>query len=48
MPVSRDAGRFLYGVASSINAKRIVEFGSSFGISAITSRLVCAITAAAK
>lgn len=35
MPVSRDAGRFLYGVARSIAAKRIVEFGSSFGISTI-------------
>lgn len=35
MPVSRDAGRFLYGVARSIVAKRIVEFGSSFGISTI-------------
>lgn len=35
MPVSRDAGRFLYGVARSMAAKRIVEFGSSFGISTI-------------
>ncbi len=35
MPVSQDAGRFLYGVARSIAAKRIVEFGSSFGISTI-------------
>jgi predicted O-methyltransferase YrrM len=35
MPVSRDAGRFLYGVARSIRAKQIVEFGSSFGISTI-------------
>jgi predicted O-methyltransferase YrrM len=35
LPVSRDAGRFLYGVARSIPAKRIVEFGTSFGVSTI-------------
>ena len=35
LPISRDAGRFLYGVARSIAAKRIVEFGSSFGVSTI-------------
>lgn len=35
MPVSRDAGRFLYAVARSISARRIVEFGTSFGISTI-------------
>jgi predicted O-methyltransferase YrrM len=35
MPVSRDAGRFLYAVSRSINARRIVEFGTSFGISTI-------------
>jgi predicted O-methyltransferase YrrM len=35
MPVSRDAGRFLYGVARATAAKRIVEFGTSFGISTI-------------
>lgn len=35
LPVSRDAGRFLYAVARSIPAKRIVEFGTSFGISTI-------------
>jgi len=35
LPISRDTGRFLYGVARSIAAKRIVEFGSSFGVSTI-------------
>jgi len=35
LPVSRDAGRFLYGVVRSTAAKRIVEFGTSFGISTI-------------
>lgn len=35
LPVSRDAGRFLYVTARSISAKRIVEFGTSFGISTI-------------
>ena len=35
LPVSRDAGRFLYAVARSIVAKRIVEFGTSFGVSTI-------------
>jgi predicted O-methyltransferase YrrM len=35
LPVSRDAGRFLYAVARSIAAKRIVEFGTSFGVSTI-------------
>jgi predicted O-methyltransferase YrrM len=35
LPISRDAGRFLYGLARSIAAKRIVEFGSSFGVSTI-------------
>jgi predicted O-methyltransferase YrrM len=35
LPVSRDAGRFIYAVARSISAKRIVEFGTSFGISTI-------------
>src|SRR5208337_2977041 len=35
LPVSKDAGRFLYAVARSISAKRIVEFGTSFGVSAI-------------
>ena len=35
LPVSRDAGRCLYAVLRSISAKRIVEFGTSFGISTI-------------
>ena len=35
LPVSRDAGKFLYIAARSISAKRIVEFGTSFGISTI-------------
>jgi predicted O-methyltransferase YrrM len=34
VPVSPKQGRFLYSVARSIRAKRVVEFGSSFGISA--------------
>jgi predicted O-methyltransferase YrrM len=35
LPVDRDAGRFLYAVARSMSAKRIVEFGTSFGVSTI-------------
>ena len=35
LPVSSDAGRFLYAVARSISAKRVVEFGTSFGVSTI-------------
>jgi predicted O-methyltransferase YrrM len=35
MPISRDTGRFLYGVARSISAKNIVEFGTSYGVSTI-------------
>ena len=35
MPVSRDEGKFMYQMARSIGAKRIVEFGTSFGISTI-------------
>ena len=35
LPVSRDAGRFLYVLAQSIAAKRIIEFGTSFGVSTI-------------
>lgn len=35
LPVSRDAGRFLYGMVRSMGAKRVVEFGTSFGISTI-------------
>jgi predicted O-methyltransferase YrrM len=33
VPVSRKQGEFLYSVARSLHAKRIVEFGTSFGIS---------------
>jgi predicted O-methyltransferase YrrM len=33
--LSRDQGRFAYLVARSIEAKRIVEFGTSFGVSTI-------------
>lgn len=35
IPVSREQGKFLYLVARTIGAKRIVEFGTSFGISTI-------------
>ena len=35
LPVSQDAGRFLYGVTRSMSAKRVVEFGTSFGVSTI-------------
>ncbi|MBW4594504.1 MAG: class I SAM-dependent methyltransferase [Brasilonema angustatum HA4187-MV1] len=35
MPISRDVGRFFYGVARSISAQRIVEFGTSYGVSTI-------------
>jgi predicted O-methyltransferase YrrM len=35
IPISRAQGRFLYLVARSIAAKRIVEFGTSFGVSTI-------------
>jgi predicted O-methyltransferase YrrM len=35
IPVSREQGDFLYPTARSINAKTIVEFGTSFGISTI-------------
>jgi predicted O-methyltransferase YrrM len=35
LPISRDVGRFLYGVARSISAKHIVEFGTSYGVSTI-------------
>jgi predicted O-methyltransferase YrrM len=35
LPVSRSQGRMLYLVARSIDARRIVEFGTSFGISTI-------------
>jgi predicted O-methyltransferase YrrM len=33
IPISRAQGRFLYLVARSIGARRIVEFGTSFGVS---------------
>lgn len=35
LPLSPDAGRFVYLLARSIGARRIVEFGTSFGISTI-------------
>ena len=35
IPISREQGRFLYLVARTLDAKRIVEFGTSFGISTI-------------
>jgi len=35
IPISRDAGRFLYLTALAIDAKLAIEFGTSFGISAI-------------
>lgn len=35
LPISREAGRFLYAAARSIAARRIVEFGTSFGVSTI-------------
>jgi predicted O-methyltransferase YrrM len=35
MPVSREQGKFLYVTARALGARRIVEFGSSFGISTI-------------
>lgn len=33
LPASRDAGRFLYALTRSIPARRVVEFGTSFGVS---------------
>ena len=35
IPISREQGRFLYLVARSLRAKRIVEFGTSFGVSTL-------------
>ena len=35
IPVSPDAGRFLYLVARAIGARTIVEFGTSFGLSTL-------------
>jgi predicted O-methyltransferase YrrM len=35
LPVSAEAGRFLYLTARAIGARRVVEYGTSFGISTI-------------
>lgn len=35
MPVSREQGRFLYQTVRAVQPKRVVEFGSSFGVSTI-------------
>ncbi len=35
MPVSREQGEFLYRIARACRPKRIVEFGTSFGISSL-------------
>ncbi len=35
LPVSREQGRFLYQTVRAIRARRVVEFGSSFGVSTI-------------
>ena len=35
LPIPRSGGQFLYAVARSISAARIVEFGTSFGVSTI-------------
>jgi predicted O-methyltransferase YrrM len=35
IPVSAECGRFLYLVGRSLGARRVVEFGTSFGISTI-------------
>jgi predicted O-methyltransferase YrrM len=35
LPISQDAGKFLYNIARSIGAKSIVEFGTSYGVSTI-------------
>ena len=35
IPIDHDEGEFMYLLARSINAKKIVEFGTSFGISTI-------------
>lgn len=35
IPVSRDQGRFLYLTARALGARRVVEFGTSFGISTL-------------
>jgi predicted O-methyltransferase YrrM len=41
VPVSRSQGQMLYLIARSIDARRIVEFGTSFGISTIY--MACAV-----
>ncbi len=43
IPISREAGRFLHLTACAIGARSTVEFGTSFGISAIY--LACAMRA---
>jgi predicted O-methyltransferase YrrM len=35
IPISREQGRFLYLTAVAMGARRIVEFGTSFGVSTI-------------
>jgi predicted O-methyltransferase YrrM len=35
LPVSRDTGKLLYMLARNVNAKAIVEFGTSFGLSTL-------------
>jgi methylase of polypeptide subunit release factors len=35
IPVSREQGEFLYLTARALRAKRVVEFGTSFGVSTI-------------
>jgi predicted O-methyltransferase YrrM len=35
IPVSREDGRLLYGLARGMDARHVVEFGTSFGISTI-------------
>jgi predicted O-methyltransferase YrrM len=35
LPVSAEVGKFLYVVARSMRARRIVEFGTSFGVSTL-------------
>lgn len=35
LPVSREQGRFLYQTVRATGARRVVEFGSSFGVSTI-------------
>ena len=35
LPVSREQGRFLYQTVRGVRAERVVEFGTSFGVSSI-------------